>query len=40
MQDGEANYPAALLNLSSTIPVQRPNENEPLGLSTESSRIG
>ena len=26
MQDGEANYPAALLNLSSTIPVQRPND--------------
>ena len=31
MQDGEANYPAALLNLSSTIPVQRPSENESVG---------
>ena len=28
LQDGEANYPAALLNLSSTIPVQRQADSE------------
>ena len=30
MQDGEANYPAALLNLSTTIPVQRPDSERNL----------
>ena len=39
MQDGEANYPAALLNLSSTIPVQRPKENEPLGLNDREGNL-
>ena len=34
MQDGEANYPAALLNLSSTIPVQRSADSETTGLQT------
>jgi hypothetical protein len=36
LQDGEANYPAALLNLSSTIPVQRLADSEFNTLQTTS----
>ena len=39
MQDGEANYPAALLNLSSTIPVQRPSESETVGINQLESNL-
>ena len=39
MQDGEANYPAALLNLSSTIPVQRPSESETVGANELESKL-
>ena len=37
LQDGEANYPAALLNLSSTIPVQRQADLESNTLQTTSA---